>query len=199
MQIQAIENWEYIFLDTSVIFDYLKNPNNKTDDEKSRIEKTKKLFDEALLSSNKVKSIYVSAITLAEFTKSKVPKNVQREIIEIFFSYQITFIDFTAVIARDLQKNLATYLPEGQFHQLNAQLKELKKDEGIMSVRQWLADDLKILASAKSRKKLDVILTSDLRTFLPYAKRMELPCLPIQNIELDLFKNIVTDKKFEIK
>ena len=74
-----------------------------------------------------------------------------------------------------------------------AELAKTLKENGIMSTRQWLLDDLKIVACAKIRYnlgQLDVILTSDVKTFVPFAQKFQLPCLTSVNIPIDIFGNI---------
>jgi predicted nucleic acid-binding protein len=193
--IKPVKEWKYVFLDTSVIIDYLGNPQRHTKniDIQERIQKTQELFDKILRTQQGI-VLYISAISIAELTKFSSPENVVREIINTFYSFDVTLIDFTTDIANNLQKNLEKYLPEGQKHQFNKKLEQLKNQEGTMSAREWIADDLKIVACAKSRSKLDVVLTADTKSFLPYAQKFELPCLPIQHLETNLLGEIETSK-----
>ncbi|KAA5416003.1 hypothetical protein [Bacteroides cellulosilyticus] len=66
------------------------------------------------------------------------------------------------------------------------------RNSGCANFRNWISDDMKILSCVKQlcqQKRLDVILTSDERTFLPIAELMELPCLVLkkENFPTDLF------------
>lgn len=67
MAISKIEEWKHIFLDTSVIIDFLLDPKrfDKNPDHQKRIQLTKKLFDYFELNSTKENRyiFYVSAIT----------------------------------------------------------------------------------------------------------------------------------------
>lgn len=200
MTIKPIKEWKYIFLDTSIIIDYLKDakiyskPENAS--ERQRIINVQKLFDD-VLPKNENLVLYVSAITLAEFIKSKRPDNIISEILEIFYSYEVTIIDFTANIANALQKNLEEYLPLGQKYQFRAKMEEARKKAEPMHAQQWVADDLKIVATAHSRMQkgvLDVVLTSDIKTFIPFATKFELPCLYSKDIPFDIFDEIDADK-----
>ena len=194
-QIKAIKDWKYIFLDTSVIIDYLSDAAkfSKNPPQKERIEKIQQLFDKILAEKEDKVIIYISAITLAELTKTNLPDNITNEMIELFYFSDVMFVEFNAQTASLLQKDLEKYLGTGQKHQFLKELETVRRNEGTMSARQWVADDLKIVATAKTRSdldKLDVILTSDTKTFIPFAQKFQLPCLTTMDFPVDLYENI---------
>lgn len=195
MAISKIEEWKHIFLDTSVIIDFLLDPKrfDKNPDHQKRILLTKKLFDYFELNSTKEDRyiFYVSAITVSELTKKINDLHIVNEIIQMFSCADVTFVDFTKEIASQISKNISNYLPNGtHINQLLAQFEKQINDNTIINSRNWVSDDLKIVVSAKYLKKLDVILTADKNTFIPIAELLELPVLNTAKLQLDLFDNI---------
>ncbi len=203
-QIKAIKDWKYIFLDTSIIIDYLSDATKypKNLDQQNRIRKIQQLFDEVLSEKEDKTIIYIATITLAELTKLRVDDKISKEMIELFSFGDVMFVEFSAQTANILQKDLEKYLGEGQKNQFLAELTTIRKNNGEMSARQWILDDLKIVASAKTRGdlgKLDVILTSDTKTFIPFAQKFQLPCLASLDIPIDMFGNIDINTKITIQ
>ena len=201
IQIKAIKDWKYVFLDTSVIIDYLCDATKyaKNPPQQNRIEKVQKLFDKILFEIKDL-TFCISAITLAELNRGRLEDNIIVEMIGLFGS--VEFIDFNASTAILLQKDVTKYLGEGKKNQFMAELAKTLKENSIMSARQWLLDDLKIVACAKIRHnlgQLDVILTSDTKTFVPFAQKFQLPCLTSLDIPLDMFGNIDTNTKITIQ
>ena len=189
--IDKIENWEHIFLDTSVIIDLFVNSdsliNNKPVQE--RVINTQKLFD-YFNKVDKTFTFYVSAITIAEMTRGNKEKLI--DALFVFFgNSNLTFVDYTKEIAIQISKNIKEYIPEYNYNQLISQLKkEIKNDTDVINARNWITDDLKIVSSAKSLNKIDVVLTADKKTFVPIAERLKLPILQTNNLPKDLFNDI---------
>ena len=104
IQIKAIKEWKYVFLDTSVIIDYLSDATkySKNLPQKDRIEKIQELFDK-VLSEIKDITFCISAITLAELNRGRLEDNIISEMIGLFRS--VEFIDFNASTAIILQKD----------------------------------------------------------------------------------------------
>ena len=200
MAIPKIDDWKYIFLDTSVIIDFLSDASrfDKNPEQKKRIELTHKLFEYFELTSIKEDRyvFYVSAITISELTKKINDNNIISEIIQMFSCADVTFVDFTKEIATQISKNIGTYLPNGNLNQLLSRLAKENNDNSIINARNWVTDDLKIIASAKYLKKLDVILTADKNTFIPIAEILELPVLNTSKLQLDLFENISLETSY---
>ena len=199
--IKPIKEWRFVLLDTSVIIDYFKNParfgNNPL--EQKRIESTKKLFHYLSPSSAESevrRTFLVSAITIAELIKTPESDSIMRTIVTLFRGADVMLLDFTIDHAEWLLRCLSEVLPEGQKHQLVAQLERDLKTNDISWARQWISDDLKILATAGCQKRLDVVLTADGHTFLTLAQKMGVPCLLTSNLPKDLFDDLNIDAAF---
>jgi predicted nucleic acid-binding protein len=191
-----IEDWEYIFMDTSIIIDLLVDPNrfNKDPLKKERILNTQKLF-EYFFDSGKSRTYYISAISIAELTRGN-NTNILDNLLQLFNNSAMTIVDFTKDIAIQISKNIKDYAPGYNINQLLAQLKkEIKDSQDVSNIRNWVNDDLKIVSTAKSLNKLDIILTADKKTFLPIAKKLKLPVLQTNSLPKDLFDEISTITK----
>lgn len=196
---KPIKEWKYVFLDTSVIIDFLQNPEKhaKNPDVQNRIILTKKLINNLGVSSNGSKCLfYISAISLSELIKSSRPENIAQEVALIFNTSDVVFMDFTKNIANFLQRSLENYLPDGQKHIFIRQLEKELKVKNMHNSRQWVSDDLKIVATASTVKKLDALLTADKNTMYPIAIKLEVPCLITDDIPLNMFGDLDTDLVF---
>lgn len=194
--IKPIKSWKRVFLDTSFIIDYMSNYKNfdKNPQHQERILLAHKIMNILEAGSKENKSViefYISAITIVELRKMTAP-DIARELIMILNSYNVVFIDFTKNIANTVNRSLEHYLADSTKHQFISRLEKEAARSGIMSARQWVSDDLKIIASANAIKDLDIILTCDTKTFKPIADKFELPCISISNYQFaeDLFGNI---------
>jgi len=196
--IKRIKDWHHVLLDTSVIIDYLKNParfaNNPA--EQKRIEQTKKLIN-YLSPPDRESAVrctfLISSITIAELIKTPTEDQGIQSLVLLFKGADVMLLDFTVADAETLIRRLSEYLPEGQKHQLVGQLERDLKDHGVSWARQWVSDDLKILASAAAQRRLDVVLTADGRTFFSLAQNMGIPCVNMNALPKDLFDELDTD------
>ena len=195
--VEPIEKWKYIFLDTSVIIDLLLDANkfDKNVPVKKRINDTKKLFkyfSDSNTFLEKQYVFYVSAISVSELT-ANLDKDLILVLLRLFSAGDLTFVDFTKDIALTITNNIKQYLPNFSINQFVSQLeKELKDDNTVFNKRNWIIDDLKIASSAKSLKKLDVVLTADKKTFSPICIKLEIPHVETSNLPKDLFDDINT-------
>ena len=195
--VEPIEKWKYIFLDTSVIIDLLLDANkfDKNVPVKKRINDTKKLFKYFSNSNTFLEKqyvFYVSAISVSELT-ANLDKDLILVLLRLFSAGDLTFVDFTKDIALTITNNIKQYLPNFSINQFVSQLeKELKDDNTVFNKRNWIIDDLKIASSAKSLKKLDVVLTADKKTFSPICIKLEIPYVETSNLPKDLFDDINT-------
>ncbi len=146
------------------------------------------------------RQFYVSSVTVAELRKLAAPNTV-KDIVLLFNSGDVTFVDFTKDIALRLNQSLENALPDGQKHQFISYLEKELRANNVANARQWVSDDLKISSSAKSLKELDAILTCDKNTFQKIADTLELPCISMYKEEFasDLFGEIsvVVTKKIK--
>jgi hypothetical protein len=140
------------------------------------------------LPDGKRRNIYISSVTIGELRKFPSSDNAEL-LVQTLIDHDVIFVDYTKRIATDLLNNLQTYLPDGKKFQFIKHLEKVLHKEGVASARQWIEDDMKIVACAKSIKKIDAVLTSDTRTFLPIAEAMEVPCITMNedNFPKDIF------------
>ncbi len=191
-----LAEWQHILIDTSILVDYFSDPNRheKNPIVKKRIEITKSVINalaEIELPEKKKRSVYVSSVTLGELRKLPQIDNANL-IVESLLGLDVVFIDYSKRVATDLLYNLEKYLPDSKKFQFLAHLEKVLKAENVASARQWIGDDMKIAACAKSLKRIDAVLTSDKRTFIPIADLMELPCIYMseENFPKDIFGNL---------
>lgn len=205
---KPVKDWKHIFLDTSFIIDFLSDPHKerKNADVQQRIELAHRVME--ILSSyepgeaREKRQFYISAVTVSELRKLAT-SSTAKELVLLFSAGDVTFVDFTKDIALRLNQNLEHYLPEGQKHQFISFLEKELKANNVANARQWVSDDLKIAASAKSLRYLDAVLTSDKKTFKLIADTLELPCISMFKEEFasDLFGDIsvIVQKKREYR
>ena len=194
---KPITEWKNIFLDTSFIIDYFTYGKSDIKDQltKERRELVNSLME--ILSNydleggNQKRNFYISSLSVTELRKLE-KDNVAKELVRIFSASDVTFVDYTKNIALALNRSLETHLPEGQKHQFLSYLEKELKYSNVVSARQWVTMDLMIAGSAKSVKNLDVVLTSDKKTFKLIADTLDLPCLAMfkEEIDFDLFGKI---------
>jgi len=194
---KPIIEWQNIFLDTSFIIDFLSDPErfHKNPEVKRRIEiahRVMEILSDYDKDGNKSRrNFFISAVTLGELRKLSV-ENLAKDLVLLFSTGDVTFVDYTKDIALLLQRSLENSLPAGQKHQFISFLEKELKARNYANARQWVSDDLKIVASAKSIKKLDVALTSDKNTFKLIADTLDIPCISMfmEDFEQDLFGDI---------
>lgn len=195
--VKNISEWKYILLDTSFIIDYLSDPTrfNSNPVKKENIELAKSIME--LLSSNQRKikpQFYVTSITIGELKRLET-ESVAKKIIETLSAGDVTFLPYGKAEAEVLNKTVFNWKKEKQPKVTQAQLEDECKKNGCSNFRNWISDDMKILSCVKQhhqQRRLDVILTSDEKTFYPIADLMKLPCLVLkkENFSTDLFGDI---------
>jgi hypothetical protein len=187
-----ISDWRYILLDTSFIIDYLSDPDklNLNPVKKENCILAKKIMD--FISSNKNRpTFYVSSITIGELKRLET-QSIAKKIINCFSAGDVTILPYGKMEAEILSNTVFEWKKQKQPNVTLKQLEEDCKKNGCSNFRAWISDDMKILSCVKalcSKGKLDVILTSDERTFLPIANFMGLPCAVLKqdNFPKDLF------------
>ncbi|AEE48909.1 type II toxin-antitoxin system VapC family toxin [Haliscomenobacter hydrossis] len=194
--IKPIKSWRTVFLDTSVIIDFWKDPSrfSKNPTEKKRIENIQNVI-EFLSAQNEKCRIHISTISISEILKSDLTSKMAHHLITTFSGSNVVFEEFTVDVAELIHSHILDYLPVGQVNQLIKQ----KTTSGVSWGRQWVSDDLKILATALSIKsKLDAVLTSDTHVFAEVAKKMDLPFVDTVKIPRDGFGGLDYDAGFNI-
>lgn len=195
--VAPIDKWKYIFMDTSVIIDLLQDASkfDKNIPVQKRIIYTKKLFkyfSDSHTTLEKQYVFYISAISVAELT-ANLDRDLTSLLLKLFSAGDLTFVDFTKDIALTISNDIKNYLPKYSYSQFISKLeKELKNDNTVFNKRNWIIDDLKIASSAKSLKKLDVVLTADKKTFSPICEQLNIPYVETSNLPKDLFDGIST-------
>lgn len=193
--ITPIDKWEHIFLDTSVIFDLFANPEklNNNLPVKERVLNTQKLFDylnEVSNQTGKKYMFYVSSVTIAEMTR-KDGADLLNAMYSFFNSSGLTFVDFSKNIACKISQNVKEYIADYSINQFISYIQKNTIEPGdVIISREWIIDDLKIVATAKSIGKIDVVLTADKKSFKPIAEKVNLPVLETNNLPKDLFDEI---------
>lgn len=192
--IKKISEWRYILLDTSFIVDYLSDPTRFVSNpvKKENIELAKSIMELLSSKQRKIKpQFYVTSITIGELKRLET-ESISKKIIQTLSAGDVTFLPYGKTEAEVLNKVVYAWKKEKQPKVTQKQLENECKNNGCTNFRNWISDDMKILSCVKpcyQRKQLDVILTSDERTFLPIAELMELPCLVLkkENFPTDLF------------
>jgi hypothetical protein len=178
--IKPIKHWSRIMIDTSVIVDYVKRPErfSSNPQEYIRIKKTQQLID-FLTNTDRavpVPILLISAVSIAELSKLPESSDNIKRLVELFSGMDVLFIDFTARTAAAIPTLFDSVLPDGQKFQWLKQLERDLQSAEISWARQWISDDLKIVASAHMlTQKLDALLSSDTKVFTQMATKLGLP------------------------
>ena len=191
---KKISEWRYILLDTSFVVNYLSDPTRFASNpvKKENIELAKSIMELLSSEQRKIKpQFYITSITIGELKRLET-ESVAKKIIETLSAGDVTFLPYGKIEAEVLNKVVFAWKKEKQPKVTQKQLEDDCRNSGCTNFRNWISDDMKILSCVKQlcqQKRLDVILTSDERTFLPIAELMELPCLVLkkENFPTDLF------------
>lgn len=192
MKLKPIAQWSRVFFDTSVIIDYLKDPEQIKDEQvKRRVELTHEVIDflaKHELDGGTRRRYYISAISVAELIRLS-DNNTYRSLALLFSSADLVFVDFTAQVAELMKKSIA------EAEDVPAVLQRLRREmnnDNVQDAKYCIIDDVKIVACAKSIKRLDVVLTSDTRSFIPIAQAMQVPAISMHDdfLPRDLFGEI---------
>ena len=158
--------------------------------------RTQMLF-EALQKINRERGeiwFLISAVTLGELTKTEDETSVKNDIIRLLNTEQVVIIDYGASIAEFVSKGLGKYIENRHVNSLLKEFELVRKEGGnVINARNWVSDDLKIAATAKTYKKIDVLLTGDKKTFFPIAQKLNIPVLLTNDIPKDIFEGVDTD------
>lgn len=192
MKLKPIAQWSRVFFDTSVIIDYLKDPEQIKDELVShRVRLAHEVIDflaKHELEDGKRRQYYVSSITVAELIRL-ANNNTYRSLAVLFPSSDLYFVDFTAQVAELMKKSIV------DAEEMPAMLQRLRREmneDHVQDAKYCIIDDVKIVACAKSIKKLDVVLTSDTKSFIPIAQAMQVPAISMHDdfLPRDLFGEI---------
>ena len=179
---KPIADWRHVFLDISIVIDYTSSPSKITKNapHRERVEFVHQIMEIILFPTDKKKlTLYLSAISIGELRKVQPDGNIFKQIVTLFNASDVVVVDYTKDVAVTLNKSLERYLPENNRFHFEKNLEKMLNSEHFQNARQWIADDMKICACAKSLTNLDVVLTTDKKTFVPIAEKMGLPCVPV--------------------
>jgi predicted nucleic acid-binding protein len=184
---KPISEWSHILLDTSVIIDYLNDANKIKNNEKvkSRILSVQNFLNNILFKTKVKKYLYVSAITIAEL-KNMSNKSVFRDLVRLFSASDVVVVSFSKQVAELLNAKMRDGVIGSELQQLNKSLERQLKESNVGMAREWIRDDLKIITTALTLPNLDVVLTSDYKTFTPIAHQLEVPCIDMNNPQFSL-------------
>jgi hypothetical protein len=178
---KKISQWKHVFLDTSFIIDYLSDASkfDFNSKKKENIEVSKMIMEcLSLRKANEKPQFYVTSITIGELRRLETA-SVLKKIIEVLSCGDVTIVPYGKEEAIEVNKIIKMY-KKATAPQLSIKdLEKAKKESGCINYRSWISDDMKILSCARvlyDRRQLDVILTSDEKTFFPISKFLELPC-----------------------
>ncbi|MDR1980386.1 MAG: hypothetical protein LBQ39_02040 [Tannerellaceae bacterium] len=191
---KKMSDWTHILLDTSFIIDYLSSPEKFDDNPKKQesIKLANDIMTELSLANRAHKpQFYITSITIGELIKLETA-SISRKIIEIFYSGDVTFLPYGKSEAEEMNEFIQKYRKLKEPRKSLQAIEKVKKESGCINYRGWISDDMKILSCAKKlhdKKMLDVILTSDEKTFFPIAEIWELPCrcLNLQHFPRDMY------------
>ncbi len=184
--IKAIQDWDTIMLDTSIIIDFFQTASKHSGNpvKKMQIENIQMLIEHLNVSKPGAR-LMVSSVTIAELIKGDKTRTWFDKIATAFYGSNVQVVDFSQEIAEIIHKEiLDNHLPMSQYNQM---INDLKKN-GISWGRPWVNGDLKILATALFfKKKIDVVLTSDGRMFSEIGRSLNLPILNTNMLGKDIF------------
>jgi hypothetical protein len=178
---KKISEWKHVFLDTSFIIDYLSDSEkfDANPKKKENIEVSKMIMEYLSLKKNNEKpQFYVTSITLGELRRLETA-SIFKKIIEVLSAGDVIFVSYRKEEAIEVNNIIEKYKKTKSPKLSLEDLGKARKESGCLNYRNWISDDMKILSCAKilyDRKQLDIILTSDEKTFLPIAEFLELPC-----------------------
>ena len=174
-----ILDWRHVFLDTSFIIDYLSDASRFEDNpvKKENIEVARMIMEFLSLRGKGV-CFYVSSITIGELRRLET-SSIFNEVIDMLSVGDVVFVSYRKEEALEVNRIIEDYKRSMAPRLALKDLHKARQESGCIHYREWISDDMKILSCAKilhDRKQLDVILTSDEKTFFPIARFMNLPC-----------------------
>lgn len=179
---KKISEWKNVLVDTSFIIDSLKNIDKYkgNEPERERIIVAKDImnfFDKDQENRKIPVNFMVTSITIGEL-KIFAAINSTKKILDLFNCGSAGILPYGINEAEIVRKIYYDY-NSGNPNKLKNLEDDCKKN-GFYNARNWINDDMKIIACAKRQydlNRLDVILTADKNTFLPIAQKIGVPCV----------------------
>lgn len=191
--IPAISEWRRVFIDTSFILDLVRDISvmSPEDPKYQAVERSQKLLEHFKLVAEKnekpVRWITCS-IVLSELIKFENEEAIE-ELQKILNSAEVEIINFTGKEANFIVSEMGNYIEEKHIAQFLREVQRELGKSGIFNPRGYVSKDALIIACAKS-KRCDVVITSDKNSFVPIAKKVQLPILLSKDIPLSLHGDV---------
>lgn len=190
MQRKKLIDWERIFLDTSIIIDYILGEHPSSPEIDDRRKFTVKLIDflaNNKTESNKERTFLISSITVSELKRlNKEGSSVDIEVVKALKTENVEFIPFDNEAAEFMNNSFYASLNSAQQREFVKESKILV-DNNYSLARRWILIDLMIIScGAINSSKSDIILTADHKSFSAICER------------LGIFHAVVKKESFQI-
>jgi hypothetical protein len=170
----AIERWEKIFLDTSVIIGVLAAIRGTDNENYNFCHRLIKELSKDKSADGKERIFYISAITLSEILiKIQPGSTLHGIIVQALNSSNTDFVAFDEVIAEIFIREYHSILGNEELNKFAKSIGWPEHD--LHTGREWVTRDVMIIASATERKA-DVLLTLDKKTMYPLSVKLNVPC-----------------------
>lgn len=191
--ISPISEWRRIFIDTSFIIDLLRDLSlmDSNDHKYNCVKNSQGLLEyfKAAAENHQLKVRWItSSIVLSELTKfdnDEVVTGLQA----LLNSSEVEIINFTPKEANFIVKDMVSYVEGKHISQFVNKMQKDLANAGVFNPKGFVTSDALIIACAKS-KRCDVVLTSDKNSFMPIAKKVQLPVLYSADIPVDMFGEV---------
>ena len=169
--------WEHILLDTSIIISYLNAHRNEKDERCAFVKRIVDDLNSNKNSDSKARKLYISSITVAElYDKSDDIKKTEK-IVKSLNVKDVSFIAFDSDLAEHMTSTYHSVLGTDKLKQIARDLSFPEND--LLHGRQWIEKDTMILATC-DYLACDVVLTTDKKTMLPMAEKLDIYCAVIE-------------------
>lgn len=166
------QDWHSIFLDTCTIIDYMKATSGSND---KRLNFVKFVLDDLSSSENKKRKRFViSAISISELILIQSNDELKEKIFSLFGASNVEVVSWNRSLALYSNYYCRDLLSKKALNELSNFT--IPSVENKKLAREFLIKDYMLVASA-SYVKCDVILTSDINTFIPVATKLQFPAI----------------------
>lgn len=168
-----IQDWQNIFLDTSIVIALLAHQKGSKDRVFNFVHQLISYLSNNKSKENKDRQFLVSAISLSEILCYEDNDDKIAKIVGVIGSENVEIIAFDQEIALQLNNHLHDHIT-------NTALNKFAQDLGYKSgefamVREWIHRDYMIVISAANRQA-DAILSTEKKNFLPVCNKADVFC-----------------------
>lgn len=171
---QSIQDWQHIFLDSSIIINLLLYKKNPDEASAAFVYKLISYLSANKTKDNKNRIFYISAITISEILIKENDREKIEKILTAIDSQDVEFISFDEAIALQMTSQMHSYLANTELHRFAEEIGW--KSHELMLAREWITRDYMIVMSGINRK-VDVLLTMDKNTFYPICEKADGFCV----------------------